>query len=119
MTAPSQPGGASLRDRLLFAAVLLASAVVLFTPSPPGPPLLPYADTAVHGVLFAALAWSGRRGGVAELPMGAALVAYAGASEIVQANLLADRSGSWLDVAADLFGATVGLLAARRRRWPT
>jgi len=93
--------------------VLATSAVVLFVPSPPSPPPFPYADTAIHLVLFAALALSGRRAGVAELAMAVALAAYAGASEVVQAAVLPGRSGSWADVSADLVGAALGLLVAR------
>lgn len=118
-TASPRPDRRAGRDRLLFAAVLAASAVVLFVPSPPTPALFPYADTVVHLVLFAALGLSGRRAGVTELTMALALAVYAGTSEVVQTTLLTGRSGSWADVGADLAGAAVGLLAARIHRRPT
>lgn len=115
-TASGRPDWTVVRDRLVFAGVLGVSAVVLFAPSPPGPALFPYADTAIHAALFAALGWSGRRAGAAEPVVAVALVAYAGASELVQAGVLPERSGSWLDFGADLVGGALGLLAARAHR---
>ena len=50
-------------------------------------------------------------------PLGVAvtlLVAYAITSEVVQALVLADRSGDPLDVVADLLGVAAGWLVARR-----
>ncbi len=105
----------ALVDRALFGGVLLASLVVLFAPTAGGPQPFPYADKVVHLLLFAALAWSGRRAGVPVATLGVALVVYAVLSEVIQATLLPQRSGDWTDLAADLVGVVAGLLAGARR----
>lgn len=122
MTTPvGRPTAPLLRDRVVFAAVVLASVVVLFVPSTPGPPLFPYADKVIHLVLFAALTWSGRRAGFSEVQLVAALVGYAALSELVQAVALRNRSGGYWDLVADVLGVALGLLAARAvpQRQPT
>lgn len=105
-------------DRVSFALVVALSVVILFVPTAPGVPLFPYADKVIHFSLFAALAWSGRRAGIAERPLAVSLVGYAAASELVQAFLLPRRSGDWTDFVADSAGAVIGLVAARWRRRP-
>lgn len=102
-------------DRVLFAAVIGASLVVLFAPTASGPELFPYADKVIHVLLFSVLAWSGTRAGVALVPLAAALVAYAVASETIQATVLSERAGDWRDVVADLVGLGIGLLVGSRR----
>ena len=95
--------------------VLLASLYVLFWPEPAGGGVgVPGADKAVHLLLFAALAATARLrfGGARSLL--AALVVYAVVSEVVQALLLARRSGDLLDVVADLLGVALGWWAAGR-----
>ena len=94
----------------------MLSLYVLFWPSPAGAGVtLPGADKLVHAVLFLLLA------GTAALRFGAGarvlavVLAYAVASEVVQAVLLAERSGDDWDVLADGVGAVVGWLAVRRR----
>jgi hypothetical protein len=71
----------------------------------------------IHVALFAALAWSGRRAGAPPVPLAAALVAYAGGSEVLQATMVAQRSGSWTDAVADACGVAAGLLAAHALPW--
>lgn len=105
----------ALVDRMLFGAVVVTSLVVLFAPTAGGLPLFPYADKMVHLVLFAALAWSGRKAGLPVLPLAAGLMAYAVLSEVIQATVLPERGGEWTDVAADLIGITAGMLAGSRR----
>ena len=89
---------------------------MLFWPSPAGGGVtLPGADKLVHAGLFLLLA------GTAALRFGArpvvlALVlGYAAASEVVQASLLAERSGDGWDVLADAVGAVAGHQLVRRR----
>ncbi len=105
----------ALVDRALFGGVVLVSLMVLFAPTAGGPQPFPYADKVVHLLLFAALAWSGRRAGVTVATLAAALVAYAVLGEVIQATVLPQRSGDWTDVAADLIGVAVGLVAGSRR----
>ena len=107
-----RPGGRAATAS--FAAVALASLWVLFAPSQGGPQLFDGADKLVHLALFAALAATARwRSGPRVLVL-LAVAAYAPASELVQAGLLPDRSGGPYDVVADLLGAALGWLAARR-----
>ena len=97
-------------------AVLL-SLYVLFAPSTGGSVAFPGADKLVHLGLFALLAAT-TRWRFGPLPVALAAVAvYAVLSEVVQAQLLASRSGDPYDVVCDLLGAAVGWpLAARLLR---
>ena len=76
---------------------------------------LPGADKLVHAGLFWLLA------GTAVLRFGAStrvlavVLVYAAGSEVVQAELLAERSGDAWDALADGIGAVGGWLLARRR----
>ena len=95
---------------------MLLSLYVLFWPSPAGAGVtLPGADKLVHAGLFALLA------ATAALRFGAArrvllvVLAYAAVSEVVQARLLAERSGDAWDLLADAVGALAGWYAVRRR----
>jgi len=97
------------RDRLVFGAVAAASVVVLFVPTAPGVPPFPYADKVIHLLLFTALAWTACRAGLGVRACVLGLVAYAALSELVQAILLPSRSGSWLDLAADVLGVGLGI----------
>ena len=89
---------------------------MLFWPSPAGAGVaLPGADKLVHAGLFLLLA------GTAALRFGASTrvlvlaLAYAVGSEVVQAVLLAERSGDAWDALADGIGAVAGWLLVRRR----
>jgi VanZ family protein len=103
-------------DQAIFGVVMLLSAVILFWPTVPGPPLFPYADKVIHFLLFAALAWTGARAGLPVVAVAIGLTAYASLSEVIQGALLPGRSGSWSDLAADLLGVALGLIAARPGR---
>ena len=95
--------------------MLAASLYVLFWPEPAGPDTgFPGADKVVHALLFGLLAataaWRfGARRGVL-----AAVLLYATVSELVQALALSERSGDLWDLLADVVGAVVGWLLARR-----
>jgi VanZ family protein len=100
---------------LPFVLVVLVSVVVLFSPASATPSgLPPGADTLTHLVLFAALAWTGRRAGLPVGGLAVGLVAYAVASEVLQAVLPFGRSADPLDAVADVVGAALGLIASRR-----
>ena len=76
---------------------------------------LPGADKLVHAGLFALLsATAALRFGAARRVLLAVLV-YAALSEVVQALLLAERSGDAWDLLADAVGALAGWYAVRRR----
>ena len=68
----------------------------------------------VHAAVFGAVAWAGCRAGVPHRVLVPLLVAQAVVSEVVQARLLAGRSGDPADVVADLVGTGLGLLIAHR-----
>ena len=80
--------------------------------------MVPGADKAVHAGLFLLLT------GTAALRFGALVrvlalaLLYAVGSELVQAGLLAERSGDAWDVLADAAGAVAGWLVVRRREAP-
>ncbi|MCF6746200.1 VanZ family protein [Blastococcus sp. KM273128] len=93
-----------------FAVALLVSAVVLFLPSSGVPTAPPGTDKVVHLLVFAALAGTGRWAGMPRVPLGAALLAYAVGSELVQGLTPIGRSMSAADVVADVVGIVLGLL---------
>ena len=99
--------------RVAFAAVCAASLVVLFSPGSDVPSGLPINDKVVHGVLFAALAVTGRTAGLRPAALALGLAAYAGISEVLQSTLPIDRDGDWRDAVTDLAGVALGLLIMR------
>ena len=105
-----------------FAVAVLVSLAVLFAPAGEVPDAPAGVDTAIHLVLFLALAVTGRWAGVRAGVLGGLLVAYGGVSEVLQAITPLDRSGSLADLLADAIGVALGLSAwalgerARRRR---
>ncbi|SEO88906.1 VanZ family protein [Trujillonella endophytica] len=107
-------------SRAALALTVLVSLAVLFTPGDDVPSAPPGVDKLVHLALFAALALAGRWAGIAPRVLAVLLVAYAGASEVVQAVAPLNRSGSVADLLADVLGVALGLLAwtglARARR---
>ncbi|MGH3931616.1 MAG: hypothetical protein ACRDTF_16780, partial [Pseudonocardiaceae bacterium] len=75
-----------------------------------------WTDEVVHAALFAALAITGRRLPVRWWVLVAGLAGYAVLSEVVHAVAPLHRSGSMLDVFADVIGIGVGLLSISARR---
>ncbi|MCW2849770.1 MAG: rane protein [Marmoricola sp.] len=106
--------------RAAFAAVVVVSLVVLFTPASGVPSGIPVSDKVIHAWLFAALAVTGRLAGLPWLVLLLGLVAYAGISEILQTVLPISRDGDVRDALADSLGVLVGLglvvLVERRNR---
>jgi VanZ family protein len=96
---------------LPFAAVLVLSGFLLFGP-PGGEPPFEHADLLVHASLFGALALTGRLATDVAVRLAGGLIAYAALSELVQ-TVLPDRTGSLLDLAADLVGVVLGLVVAQ------
>ena len=92
-----------------FAAVGALSLVMLFSPASDVPGGLELNDKLVHGLLFAALAVTGRMASIDWLPLAVGLAAYAGISEVLQSVLPIDRDGDPRDALADLFGTLCGL----------
>lgn len=102
-------------SRLFFAAAVLVHLLVLYAPAAPGPGGLPEGtDKVTHLVVFALVAWTGRRVGLSAYVLAVALVAHAGLSEVVQATWLPGRSGDPVDVLANLAGTVLGLLLPAR-----
>jgi VanZ family protein len=98
----------------VFTALVALSLVVLFAPTTGTPPLLPGLDKAVHLVLFAALAVTGRWAGLRPLALVAGLVVYAGASEVLQGVLPLGRSADPVDALTDVVGIAIGIAVAGR-----
>jgi membrane associated rhomboid family serine protease len=102
-----------------FAVAVLVSLAVLFTPASEVPSAPPGVDKVVHGLLFAALALTGRWAGIRQAPLTVLLVAYAAASEVVQGFTPVARSATVTDWLADVTGLLAGLvlweLLVRRR----
>lgn len=92
-----------------FAVAVVLSLVVLFLPQSGVPSAPPGTDKVVHLLLFALLAFTGRRAGLPAGPLLAGLVAYAGISEVLQATLPIGRDGDVWDALVDGLGALVGL----------
>lgn len=101
---------------VVFVAALVVHLVVLYWPSPPAVGEgVPGLDKVVHVLVFASVAWTGRRVGLSSVWLGAALVGHAVVSEVLQHAVLADRAGDVGDVVADLVGVLLGLLLPVRR----
>ena len=100
------------RSAFLFACVV--NLVGVYAPAQPGPSVsLPYADKVAHVLLFAAVAWTGRKVGLRALVLGIVLGLHAVTSEILQGTLLPERSGDPFDVLANLVGIGLGLALAQ------
>jgi VanZ family protein len=103
-----------------FAAVVVLSLVVLFSPASDVPSGIPISDKLVHFLLFAALAVTGRVAGLPPVRLVVGLVAYAGISEVLQSTLPIGRDGDVRDALADSLGVLVGVgsfaLVGRRSR---
>lgn len=95
-----------------FVLAALLSLVVLFAPASGVPTAPPGTDKLVHLLVFALLAVTGRAAGFRAWPLLGGLVAYAAASEVLQALLPIGRSGDVVDGLVDVGGAALGLGAA-------
>ncbi|TFV69275.1 VanZ family protein [Blastococcus sp. CT_GayMR19] len=107
--------------RVVFASVVVVSLVVLFAPAGDVPGAPPGVDKIVHGVLFLALAATGRWAGLRPAVLLPALVVYAAGSEVLQGLPAIGRTTSAADWLADVVGLVTGLalwerFAARKRR---
>lgn len=91
---------------------MLLQVVVLYSPDSGGQPPFPQADKVVHVVVFALVGFTGVLAGIRWLPLAVALVLHGVVSEVVQATVLAGRSGSGWDLAADAVGAAIGVVLA-------
>ncbi|MFC9789958.1 VanZ family protein [Rhodococcus sp. NPDC127528] len=96
---------------LPLGVVFAVTLVLLFSPGSAVPGGPPNSDKVTHPLMFAALAFSARYARVAPRTAAAVAVAYAGLSEVLQAVLPIQRSGSVWDWAADVAGVVVGLVA--------
>ena len=105
-------------SRGAFAVAVLVSLAVLFAPASDVPSAPPGVDKVVHGLIFLALALTGRWAGIRQSVLGAALISYAVVSELVQGLSPLERSMSVGDLLADVVGVVAGLalwtLLARR-----
>ncbi|MFE3292489.1 VanZ family protein [Rhodococcus sp. NPDC059234] len=108
--------------RLPLCVVFVVTLVLLFSPGSAVPSGPPNSDKITHLLMFAALAFSARYARLGPRTVAAAAVAYAGLSEVLQATLPIQRSGSVWDWAADVAGVVIGLVVfeawqgGRRRR---
>ena len=108
----------SRAGQLAFAGACALSLVVLFAPGSDVPSALPISDKVIHFLLFALLAATGRMAGLPARGLLVGLVAYAGASEVLQTTLPIHRDGDVRDALADALGVVAGLglvVLARRR----
>jgi VanZ family protein len=99
--------GALARGAL--AVVVLVSFAILFAPGSEVPAAPPGVDKLVHGGLFLALTLTGLWAGIGRTVLGAALIAYAAVSEVIQGVAPLDRTASVADWFADVVGVLLGL----------
>ena len=92
-----------------FAVAVLVSLALLFAPAGDVPDAPAGIDKVVHLVLFLALAVTGRRAGARAAVLGGLLLAYGAVSEVLQALMPLERSGSLADLIADALGVALGL----------
>jgi membrane associated rhomboid family serine protease len=104
--------------RVVFGAVVALSLVVLFAPAGDVPSAPPGVDKVVHGVLFLALAATGRWAGLRPAVLLPALVVYAAGSEVLQGLSGIGRTASALDWAADVVGVLAGVALWARLAGP-
>ncbi|MFD4294938.1 VanZ family protein [Rhodococcus sp. NPDC058505] len=97
------------RRAIPFYAVLAITVVMLFSPGGAVPSGPPNSDKVTHLLMFLALAVAARYAGwrAGWVLLGGVL--YAAASEVLQAVLPIQRSGSVFDWLADVVGVLLGL----------
>lgn len=99
--------------RWLFAAVVV-QLVVLYAPRAPSTGGVPGLDKLVHVLVFGLVVAAGLRVCAPGWLVLLLTVVHAPVSEMVQAVVLANRSGDPLDVLADLVGCALGWWVGRR-----
>lgn len=92
-----------------FLVVLAVTLVMLFSPGSTVPSGPPNSDKVTHLLMFLALAVAARYAGFRARWILLGGLLYAGASEVLQALLPIQRSGSVWDWLADAVGVAVGL----------
>ena len=97
-------------SRGAFAVAVLVSLAVLFTPASDVPSAPFGVDKAVHVVVFAVLALTGRWAGFRRPPLVILLTGYAAVCEVVQQLSPLGRSASVGDWLADVIGLLCGVL---------
>ncbi|WP_415973573.1 VanZ family protein [Rhodococcus sp. 077-4] len=100
--------------RIPLAVTFGVALIVLFTPASGVPSGFEHSDKIIHGVLFAALAYTSRLAGIDWKRTALWVLGFAAVSEYLQAVLPLGRSGSVADALADAAGIAVGLVAATR-----
>jgi hypothetical protein len=100
--------------KVAFAVAVALNLGALYSPGSPGPGI-PYLDKVTHLLLFAAVAFTGRRIGLPPGWLAGVLVLNAAVSELVQHAWLPHRSGDLYDAMADVAGVALGVWAGRRR----
>lgn len=93
----------------LFVVAVLVQLWMLYAPSVPSPDVgIGRVDLLGHLAIFAAVAWTGRRAGVAPRLLVTLLLVQALLSESIQ-WLLPTRSADPADLVADVLGILVGM----------
>jgi VanZ family protein len=92
----------------------IAALIILFTPASGVPSGFQHSDKIIHFLLFAALAYSSRFAGIRVTRTAAWTIAFAVASEILQAVLPLGRTGGVDDALFDALGVAAGLVIAAR-----
>jgi hypothetical protein len=99
------------RWRWVFWAAVVVQFVVLYAPAAVGGGVeFPFADKAVHLLIYATTVWAGRKAGFSLGVLVAVFAAHSVLSEIVQDTIIPDRAGDVRDVLADLAGVALGAL---------
>ncbi len=107
---PTDPTRRAFAPWIIVVVALLFHLWGLYTTSPPdaGGLAFPGIDKVAHVILFAVPTWALLRvvsnQWLALVPM----LLHVPISELVQANLLANRGGDWWDAVADLIGIAAG-----------
>ena len=96
-------------ERYPFGGVLVLSMFSFFTPGPDLPQGPDVSDKLEHAAIFMALALTGRLAGIRPGRLLAVLLAYAVATEVLQAVLPINRDGDWRDALADMIGVLIVL----------
>lgn len=97
--------------RWVFWGAVAVQLVVLYAPAAAGGGVeFPFADKAVHVLIYALTVWTGRKAGLPLDLLVAVFAAHSVLSEIVQETIIPDRAGDVHDVLADLAGIALGAI---------